>query len=868
MTDTIPSIGRYALYKSGTDRLVDFLTDTATACRRSVTAKATKSGKVHSSDLVRYAEIISTWNPPPDIPAHILELTNDVIIGRTASSDFYTSRHTQPTAQEILDDEGHLHFIDVLHNVRQLLRTARMRMKATRREGSKEKELDASATPQEALVNLFELLKVEEPSASKASDTKRNIKTATAAPMPVLEVEEEEEKRFALTCFLLDLQEIRAFVFDIWTEYHRGETSLNVSIHVTETALGVIRRADAAFIQKFPDFAHYEAVLACLGYRVEMDEKADFAILVCNESGEALDPKTSAAVLLCPDAAATLQTLRHIWLVLAAAATRGATQPDGPGSKTTLRPSNVSGGHSFSRLMKRRSADLYDVVTRAPRANEPSEFKKVLDMLEATKAVRMSAVSDCQIYMHIHDILADHLDAGCIGLIDSIRKFEANANQLYKLMKTFRKGVAAAHPFLDRLRAWAAKSSKWFIMLKPSSSLDIWRSFPAITAFWINTRLVGLHMIGLEWAREGNVILSMGHLYNAARRLGLIPIVWEDMEWMLREHSSLMVDLDQKRNGSSFASQYCLATGMPLSMFANPLEQKRGTHRGKGAKDLFTGSQYLEIERAQAASDKALGIERAELEEVTLQKLTEKFEAAKRSGQQSKQLYHSPTYTGIQLLRTCKRSQKEDECRMNFDYLCFWLRCAELFENMADESHSWRPNIAAGTADELFIDTLLLDADSCERQRSAQDGEIGKAAAIMTEFIKEHGNHCTSKVAEASKGYDASNTHNLTGALQLNIAAMICATARHTTERGETCEDCTRRYVGHENPSNDREAAIFGPTSQKFEDYQTLMMEVMKEKLAGRLGLAAELPSGPKSAYAATIEDADDCDSDLDDQTH
>lgn len=860
MATTRPSVARYALYKKGTDRLVEYFTTTATACRRRITAKATQSSKVHTNDLLKWAEFISAWNPPPEVPVSIIELTDDVIIGRTTSSDIYSSLHTTPTAQEVLDDEGHQYFTQILREVRQLLNKARLRGRKLHRDTSQE-VLDTPTTSLEALANLYELLQVEEPSeAAWETQMEQEPKVEPTSTLPVLEVNEEEEKRFALSCFLLDLQEIRTFVLEAWDEYRRGEISLNVSAQLTETALGIIRRAEDVFTARFPEFAHYDAVLACFGYAIDHDGKSCVPKLVSIATGETLEPTSSAAVLLCPDGALIMRDLHRSWLKLAFD-TPGEHQIDAREMKAPRASTDDELCYHFAHTMTQLSVDLYDVISKDRTAEQTPEFEKALGMLATADDVRMCAVNGCQIYMHIHDILEDHLDAGCVSIVESIREFDANAARLYKFMAVFRKGSCVAHPFLQRLQDWECRASNWLDLLRPSESLEVWRHLPALTASWMNGRVVGLHMMGLEWASTGeHVMTSMGHLYNAGRQLGLISTAWEDMEWMLREHSTLVLDFGQKRNSGRFAAQHYLATGMPISLLAVPAQKLRGDHRIRAIKELSSGSQYLNIERNQAASDKALGYQRAELQEVTLQKLTEKTKVVKLPGKKSKQAYHSPDYTGIQLLHTFKKFRLEDETRMNFDYLAFWLGCAGLLETLSNESHGWAPKIAAGMADDLSVDTLLRDADEHEQQNIARQGEFSKAASIMSDYIEKNGSQCTSKAADLSKGYEPSRMLSLARALQLTMTAIFCQGAGHLSTDGAVCSNCEDRFVGNCDSSGDLQTDIFGPTDQGFGGFQATMMEILDSVMKVRFGDDGGLSSKPRSAHAATVEDAAECD--------
>lgn len=62
-------------------------------------------------------KVISTRNLSLYTLASIIELTSDVIVGRTASLDLYLSLHAVPTAEQAIDDKGHQYSIRTLREV-------------------------------------------------------------------------------------------------------------------------------------------------------------------------------------------------------------------------------------------------------------------------------------------------------------------------------------------------------------------------------------------------------------------------------------------------------------------------------------------------------------------------------------------------------------------------------------------------------------------------------------------------------------------------------------------------------------------------------------------------------------------------------
>ncbi|KAK4629901.1 hypothetical protein CLAFUW4_08605 [Fulvia fulva] len=193
-------VDRYALYKEGTNRVTRWLVGTATACRRSATAK-NKSGIISTRELLQYANLIAGWKPPIEIPGNIVELIKDVVVGRKACAEFYDAQNAA--------DAGHDAFICAPEDIGEKLRGARRSRKKEKGPAREDvsdahQELGSKGLKAEALRNLFEHLQVEDSSeeAWRSVPVKNEVKHLIAPPKasPTLETDPEEETRFALFC--------------------------------------------------------------------------------------------------------------------------------------------------------------------------------------------------------------------------------------------------------------------------------------------------------------------------------------------------------------------------------------------------------------------------------------------------------------------------------------------------------------------------------------------------------------------------------------------------------------------------------------------------------------------------------------------
>jgi len=71
----------------------------------------------------------------------------------------------------------------------------------------------------------------------------------------------EEDIAFELWCLFRDLDDVRTFVREAWKEYAKGDLSLVTTGMLTETAFGIMRRANEEFVTAHSKYNSYAKVL-------------------------------------------------------------------------------------------------------------------------------------------------------------------------------------------------------------------------------------------------------------------------------------------------------------------------------------------------------------------------------------------------------------------------------------------------------------------------------------------------------------------------------------------------------------------------------------------------------------------------------
>jgi len=328
----MPLLGRYRLYKSGTKRLIDWLTNSASHCcdlksiiksldtnfktKISKTKGAETPLEIRTQELLKLAEAIAKSQPLVDIPDTITQIAKDVIAGREECAEWYSAQALGGDVER--ENESHRYFIMVLQKILKLLSEAR----ATRPKSETEPKARKSKAKREArppvqddeLSNLFDCLDIEEPSDSPLGDqvVSAVIRMPNTTKVVHFKLEKEDaDTAFATWCFLQDLNDVHGFVREIWLEYSRGVISFLVASSVTDTAFGLMRCADEEFGRFSGETTAWYPLVTRLGLAAF---NRGFAVWMCpiipGSKPRVTDSSINVVELLCPIAGMVLGSYR------------------------------------------------------------------------------------------------------------------------------------------------------------------------------------------------------------------------------------------------------------------------------------------------------------------------------------------------------------------------------------------------------------------------------------------------------------------------------------------------------------------------------------------------------------------------------
>lgn len=263
-------------YKAGTAHVVQWLGRTAKQhCKligRLAWLKDNEAPvlplKIH--ELLRLAELIAHSNPPLTVPIRLLEVLEDVIAGRQECGHWYSSQAIDEDTDLAKQNHSHAFLVTVLRKVQGHLK------KLSPAEAPPRTPDSDAASKQDELKNLFTYLELEEPSSAPLGNS-GPLKSAKESGTPKFVLEDQDNVNFALWCHLADLNETRSYLVDLWSEYRRGDISIEVAGMTTETAFGMMRRSHEEFTAIHPKLSEWCAVIKHLQLSIRTTRNAVYA---------------------------------------------------------------------------------------------------------------------------------------------------------------------------------------------------------------------------------------------------------------------------------------------------------------------------------------------------------------------------------------------------------------------------------------------------------------------------------------------------------------------------------------------------------------------------------------------------------------
>lgn len=258
-------INTYQRYKKQTDRIAQWLLDTAEQCGYNYPIHPTESKKksnvgeaqpyrIRLAQFRELAAVIVNGKDIPSIPRALINLLKDTISLRKDFAQFFRKHRKQTTSVDA--DSMHTHFINKLEEVLDILKPACSEESPIplARSALANKGATLTEPKNQNLDNRFSALEVEElddfdlfqevtasPAAKKSSVKPRQV---VFQPNTDDDDDNADELQFAIYCFFEDLNNARLHLQKLWTQYKLGMISLEDVSLITNTTFDLARRAD------------------------------------------------------------------------------------------------------------------------------------------------------------------------------------------------------------------------------------------------------------------------------------------------------------------------------------------------------------------------------------------------------------------------------------------------------------------------------------------------------------------------------------------------------------------------------------------------------------------------------------------------
>jgi hypothetical protein len=216
---------------------------------------------VATKDFISLANFIAGYTKPPVAVSTSLAATLDRAISvRKVHQAAHKRGISGPEAatDQTKANERHSHFVGILEEVRIILRP---KMSVEAQELTKVSVQSAAERSGKTIANMFESLKLEEPSEEFLNASA--VAPTSTSKEPQYEVEpihELSEVYLAIHCLFEDLARLRNFITQTWGGYRVGAVDLVTGSIATNTAIDLARRIEEEFIKAFPEYSDPEQI--------------------------------------------------------------------------------------------------------------------------------------------------------------------------------------------------------------------------------------------------------------------------------------------------------------------------------------------------------------------------------------------------------------------------------------------------------------------------------------------------------------------------------------------------------------------------------------------------------------------------------
>ena len=779
-------LSRYQRYKAGTNKLVNWLTNTARSCEdiskilpslRAARDLVKRTKHKHKQEqasneakvTLTTAQLLSVTQvvvkSAVQVPEDIIRTAQAVIIGRQEHAEWFTACTSSSNSAQVEQNKTHQHFISVLKDILRLLQTSSGNPR-TRKNDSVQRKPDDEAL----FSNSFSRLTVDEPrkDALGAAHVKR-------ADTPKVHFEREEtgkDSKFAAWCFLNDLHDLRKEVRRQWLRYRDGEISFSAVAEITANACLLAQYAENEFFDQYPDIWCYSRLLrhlgldvVAIGYNVWIHPESEDGSAdvrngrVCGES---------VVDLLCPRAYIILSEFTS-----ALALQKGTKPAKANAEYLKIHPfgealATLLANHDINRLKELHIQQQDPLLEGSLKCASNAAFRPLIWMVIA-----------CQMHMDFHDIMSSDFSA---GLNDFQSRLAADLASLRTLLapSTFPYSAATHEKVIkdcENISSFIRRLSNDPLsdaiqpvgvgclpnVVSSTPKYELYNILPVAAGVLISDSATQTHKFGIALCNYCRLVLSAAYLYKAALSIGAVKSHWEDMEFVIATQSNKRPFILQSDNGAgSFSKLFGIALGAQLKNYAKGRSARLPNldHIQKHAKRMedwpyVNGSTHYKyasdpVKAATAKCEMAIGnLERLSKTSPKDARLEDIYLHYKGNGRM----------TLTQMLLTMTELITEDELDVKFNYVDFRLACEDLIQYVTTSCRSVLDDMQTRRSfdDQVtheFVFAILREAAQSSMAQTAPDhGPLQPIGEAMELWITSKGNQCSRTARNQTSGH-------------------------------------------------------------------------------------------------------------------
>ncbi|CAK1363714.1 unnamed protein product [Cercospora beticola] len=771
---SIPLVSQYLRYKTGTNRLVNWLASSAQqlndrqALSPGTTPDSTIPKTVTVSTLVEYAKrIVNARNPTIEISTAILDITKDAILGRTAAMKWYQELVDNGDSASVKDVSAlrkangtHKHFLLALEQVFEIPNREHKSRRPKRK-----KQMPKLASLENDLTNLYQHLHIEEPADDPDDQSTPKCNAEFVPPVATsdgFELDNElEDNRFAVWCLLKDMSDIRLHLKDVWRQYKQGSLSFLVAARIADSAMYVCWELAAQFEKVYPEIADFDKLIAIIGVK-KFNSLAMHAQMHHAEEDQDETPPQHHGDLLCCHAWRALETFRNVQLYVWSTETE---KRDMFGDK---KPSIHLPGFPFSSVLMNLAFDLREAFPAiGPRGFDRTKFTQVFSntdfflakLLEfsANKKMEIGLVAATQIYADMHDELRGNISFALQETerahhftMDTVRKYLDGPDRV-SWLEACGSAPLSINQERNGLRGWVVRIPKGYRDdLAPCETFipeSILRALPLLPAIRVRCHLYAAQHQAIDQMSQHGMLLSAAHLYHAGRMTRAISAPWEDMDFLIERQEARGVSL---RLGAatprSVARHYFLAMGHSLAEVM----------KSKALPNMLSLAQ-AESKRVKCVSaclfDTVQGKTEYTSEIRLLYQVVQAYGKRIKDKEINAQYLATKRLNPVQLLQIAQEVLVDDEPHLYFDYLNFGELCRKWLVdacNLVAKAVEMNCVFSRGDKD-LYIPTSIIlwrAVVADDEHRSKFRTELCQVGKLADRLIASHGSKYKTQLLE------------------------------------------------------------------------------------------------------------------------